>query len=71
MATKEKYKAQSSKTENNKKKNKEKMTKLYVKAHGSENKMPNWDSKPDYTSKKDKIRRYKENKVIEFMIKGK
>ena len=71
MATKEKYKAQSSKTESNKKKNKEKMTKLYIKAHGNEDKMPNWDSKPDYTPKKDKIRRYKENKVIEFMIKGK
>ena len=47
------------------------MTKLYVKAHGNEDKMPNWDLKPDYTSKKDRIRRYKENKVIEFMIKGK
>ena len=71
MATKEKYKSQFLKTENNKKKHKEKMTLLYIKAHNNDKDMPNWDSKPDYTSKLQKDRLKKEQYIRDFIKSNK
>lgn len=55
---------QSSRTAANKLKHKKKMTEEYIKAHGSSEGIPDWDAKPDYTPKKEKM-------VIELMKKGK
>lgn len=53
---------QATRTEANKRKHKALMTELYVKAHGSQEGMPNWDERPDYTPHKQKV-------VIETMLK--
>ena len=71
MTTKEKYKNQFLITTNNKKKHKEKMTLLYIKAHGNEDNMPNWDLKPDYTSKTQKERLKKEQYIRDFIKSNK
>lgn len=43
---------QASRTEANKKKYKARMAAAYVAKHGSEEGMPDWNAKPDFTSKK-------------------
>ena len=55
---------QASRTSANKLKHKMKMTEQYTKAHGSEEGMPNWDAKPDFTPRKERI-------VTEMIKKGK
>ena len=46
---------QASRTSANKVKHKAKMTEDYVKAHGNQEGMPDWDAKPDYMPKKERI----------------
>ena len=55
---------QASRTANNKLKYKKLMTEQYVAAHGSEEGMPNWDEKPDFTPRKERI-------ITEMIKKGK
>lgn len=55
---------QSSRTSNSKTKHKLRMTEEYTKAHGSQEGMPDWDAKPDYTPRKERI-------VIEKLKSGK
>ncbi len=55
---------QSSRTAANKLKHKKLMTEAYVKAHGSEEGMPDWNAKPDFTPRKERI-------VTEMIKKGK
>lgn len=55
---------QSSRTAANKNKHKAQMKEAYIKAHGSEEGMPDWDAKPDYTPRKERI-------VLDMIKKGK
>lgn len=55
---------QATRTAANKKKHKAQMREAYIKAHGSEEGMPDWDAKPDFTPRKERI-------VVEMIKKGK
>lgn len=55
---------QRDRTAANKRKHKAQMKEAYIKAHGSEAGMPNWDEKPDFTPRKERI-------AMEMLKKGK
>lgn len=55
---------QRDRTERNKQKHKKMMTEQYVKKHGSTDGMPDWDAKPNFEPKKQRI-------VREFIVSGK
>lgn len=46
---------QATRTAANKKKHKEFMTKLYIQKHGSAEGMPDWDTKPNFTPKRQNL----------------